>query len=274
MAPRNLDRLTTVYGPTTWDVYERLDGSLQPEGPDSLHSMAAEFLQPGGVILDAGCRDAEHLIRLVQDHALTGVGVDPVEIHIQRGRSAVEAAGLGERIRLHRGVMHELPYHDDNFDLVWCRDVLEQVDDLDGAFQELLRVMKPTATLLAYTTFATDLLDGHDAEMMRRHMGNIERNLDMDHMEQAFGRAGLNVERKVVVGTEWREYAEERTQPASLALLRLARLRRQRATIVDAHGQDVYDHIEANLHWEVFQFLGKLVPVVYVLTPQSGGSTA
>src|SRR3954454_10208000 len=120
MAPRNLDRLTTVYGPTTWDVYERLDVSLQPEGPDSLHTMAAEFLQPGDVILDAGCRDAEHLIRLVQVHPVTGVGVDPVEIHIQQGRPPVEAAVLGERIRLHQGVMHELPYDDDSFDLVWC----------------------------------------------------------------------------------------------------------------------------------------------------------
>lgn len=35
--------------------------------------------------------------------------------------------------------------------------------------------------------------------------------------------------------------------------------------IVARHGQDIYDHIEANLHWEVFQILGKLQPVVYVL---------
>jgi len=40
--------------------------------------------------------------------------------------------------------------------------------------------------------------------------------------------------------------------------------RRQRDDIVREHGQDIYEHIEANLHWEVFQFLGKLEPVVYV----------
>jgi hypothetical protein len=64
---------------------------------------------------------------------------------------------------------------------------------------------------------------------------------------------------------EWREHAEERTQPVSRALLRLSRLRRQRDELVAEHGQDIYDHIETNLHWEVFQFLGKLQPVVYVL---------
>lgn len=90
-------------------------------------------------------------------------------------------------------------------------------------------------------------------------------NLDRASVEEAFWRAGFVVEREEVVGTEWREHAEERTRPVSRALLRLARLRRQQDEIVDASGRDVYDHVEANLHWEVFQFLGTLLPVVHVL---------
>jgi hypothetical protein len=58
------------------------------------------------------------------------------------------------------------------------------------------------------------------------------------------------------------------TQPVSRALLRLARLRRQREDIVAHHGQDIYDQVEANLHWELFQFLGKLEPLVHVLRAQ------
>jgi len=264
--PRNLDRLTRVYGPTTWDVYDRLDVSLNPDGPDRLHGLAGQYLQPGDVVLDAGCRDAEHLIRLVEANGTTGVGVDPVEIHIERARLAVDAAGLTDRITLHHGVMHDLPYEDGHFDFVWCRDVLEQVDDLDGALRELVRLMRSKARLLVYTTFATDLLDGGDAEMMRRHLGNVGGNLDAACVEAAFREAGLDIELKETISTEWREHVEERTQPVSRALLRLARLRRQRDGIVADHGQDVFDHVEANLHWEVFQFLGKLVPVVYVLT--------
>ncbi len=266
MPPRNLDRLTRVYGPATWDVYERLDESLNPQGPDWLHELAGRYLQPGDVVLDAGCRDAEHLIRLVRANQITGVGVDPVGIHIERARSAVDAAGLADRITVDQRVMHELPYDEGHFDFVWCRDVLEQVDDLDGALGEVARVMKPMARLLVYTTFATHLLDGRDAEMMRRHIGNVEGNLEVGHVEAAFRRADLRIERKDAIGTEWREYAEERTQPGSRALLRLSRLRRQRDDIIAGHGQDIYDHIEANLHWEIFQFLGKLLPVVYVLT--------
>lgn len=265
MTPRNLDRLTRVYGPMTWDVYERLDVSLNPNGPDWIHKLAGQYLQYGDVVLDAGCRDAEHLIRLVQTNQVTGVGVDPVEIHIERARLAVDTAALDDRITLHQGVMHDLPYDEGHFDFVWCRDVLEQVDDLDGALGELVRLMKPRARLLVYTTFATELLDGRDAQMMRRHLGNVDGNLDAGDVEAAFRCAGLEIERKDAIGTEWREYAEERTQPSSRALLRLSRLRRQRDDIITGHGQDIYDHIEANLHWEVFQLLGKLLPVVYVL---------
>lgn len=266
MPPRNLDGLIRVYGPTTWDVYEQLDVSLNPNGPDWLHELAGQYIRSGNVVLDAGCRDAEHLIRLVQTHDITGVGVDPVEIHVDRARVAVGASGLAGRITLHLGVMHDLPYDDGSFDFVWCRDVLEQVDDLDGALRELARVMKPSASLLVYTTFATERLDGHDAEMMRRHIGTVDANLDAGYVEAVFARARLEIERKDEIGTEWREHAEERTQTVSRKLLQLSRLRRQRVAIVEQHGQDIYDHVEANLHWEIFQFLGKLQPVVYVLS--------
>jgi ubiquinone/menaquinone biosynthesis C-methylase UbiE len=265
MPPRNVERLVRVYGPTTWDVYERLDMSLDPAGPESLYDVAAESVRPGQTVLDAGCRDGTHLIELVRRFDVYGVGVEPVAIHVERANAAVAAAGLGGRITLHHGVMHDLPYPDDYFNFVWCRDVLEQVDDLDGGLRELVRVMKPEARLLVYTVVTTDLLTVADAAMMRRHLGNVQGNLHRATLEAAFETSGLAMESVRLVGTEWREWAEERTQPVSRALLRLARLRRQRDEIITDHGQDIYEHIEANLHWEVFQFLGKLEPLVYVL---------
>jgi SAM-dependent methyltransferase len=254
-----------VYGPTTWDVYERLDVSLNPAGPDFLFDTAATYVTAGRLVLDAGCRDGAHLMELVRRFDVDGVGVEPVALHVERARDAVRTAGLADRITLHHGVMHELPYPDSHFDFVWCRDVLEQVDDLGGALVEVLRVMKPAARLLVYTTVATDLLTADDAAVMRHHLGNVDGNLDRAALEAGFDRSGFAVESVKVIGTEWAEYAEERTKPVSRALLRLARLRRQRDDIVREHGQDIYEHIEANLHWEVFQFLGKLEPLVYVL---------
>ena len=78
------------------------------------------------------------------------------------------------------------------------------------------------------------------------------------------------IERKDVIGTEWREYEEERTQPVSEALLRLARLRRRRLEVIAKHGQEMYDLMQASLSWLPFQLLGKLKPIVYILKRDTG----
>jgi SAM-dependent methyltransferase len=216
-------------------------------------------------VVDLGCRNGAHLIELVRRYDVVGVGVEAVELHVQVARAAVRNAGLADRITLHEGVMQALPYPDGSFDLVWCRDVIEQVDDLDGALREMVRVMKPRSYGLLYTTVTTDLLTAQDAAILRNHLGNVEGNLDRTTLEDAFTQSGLTIETTTAIGTEWIEHEEERNQPVSRALLRLARLRRQRNDIVAEHGLDIYQHIEANLHWEVFQFLGKLEPLVYTL---------
>ena len=120
--------------------------------------------------------------------------------------------------------------------------------------------------MLVYTTFLVgDRLTAEEADMMSRHLGNVPANLVEANVEAAFARAGFATEHKEVIGSEWREYIEERSGAASRALLRLSRLRRQREMLIDRFGRDIYEHVEANLHWETFQFLGKLCPTVYVL---------
>jgi len=255
-----------MYSEETWRVYAFLDQSLDPRGPDMLYDVAGEYLRPGSVILDAGCRDAKHLIRLVEAHDVVGVGVDPVEVHIERAKAAVEIAGLASRIEVFAGVIQELPYPDEHFDFVWCRDVIEGVDELEPGLREVVRVLKPAGRMLVYTVFATDLLEPKEEAMLNRLLGNVAENLVEGNVEAAFESAGFTVERKNVVGTEWREYAEERTHPASQALLRLSRLRRQRESVIGTHGQDIYDHVQANLHWETYILLGKLRPTLYILT--------
>jgi cyclopropane fatty-acyl-phospholipid synthase-like methyltransferase len=261
----HLERLSRVYSHETWDVYELLDRSLDPRGPDWLHTRAGEYLTPGAVVLDAGCRDGAHLIRLVQAYAVHGVGIEPVAIHVERARAAVMAAGLTDRIQIVHGTLEDYASPSQSFDVVWCRDVLEQVEPLVPFLRAAVRLLKPDGRMLVYTTVATDLLEPGEAAMLKQHLGNVEPNLVESHIEAAFDSAGLMVEVKDVIGTEWREYAEERTRPVSTALLRLARLRRQRDTVVANHGEEIYRHVEANLHWEAFQLLGKLRSIVYLL---------
>jgi hypothetical protein len=84
----------------------------------------------------------------------------------------------------------------------------------------------------------------------------VPANLVEENVEASFKLAGLAVILKDVIGTEWREYAEEGTQTVSRNLLQLARLRRQRDRIIEDVGEEIYGHIESNLHWQVWQSSG------------------
>ena len=58
----HLEHLARVYSPPYYALYDALDRSLDPRGPDMLISVASAYLRPGDTILDIGCRDAAYLI--------------------------------------------------------------------------------------------------------------------------------------------------------------------------------------------------------------------
>ncbi|HEU5211353.1 MAG TPA: class I SAM-dependent methyltransferase [Gaiellaceae bacterium] len=250
-----MDRPARIYGPEAWAVYERLDRSLDPRGPDSMLDVASAYLSPDSAVLDVGCRDGAHLAELVRRTGARGVGIDPV------GRFP-DVPG----VQFDLGAVEALPYADGQFDLVWCRDVIENIEAIDDAFREMARVLRPAGRVVVYSVVATDRLEPGDEALLARHLSVVRSSLDEDAVEAAFAGAGLDVERKEVITTEWREWEEERTQPASRALLRLARLRRQRGELVAEFGDELVAHAEANLHWLPFLLLGKLRPTLWVLT--------
>lgn len=161
-------------------------------------------------------------------------------------------------------MMQNIPWPDGSFDLVWCRDVIEIVEPVEAAIAEVARVIQSGGHVVLFTVFATDRLEPKEAALIAQNLAVVPANLAQQKVEAAFRRAGLEVAVKEAIGTEWREYAEERTRPVSRDLLRLARLRRQRDRIVQDAGREIYAHIESNLHWAVYQFLGKLLPAVFV----------
>lgn len=261
----HLRAVSRAYGPEAWDVYDLLDRSLDPRGPDLMLTLATERLAPTSRVLDVGCRDAAYLIELVRATGASGAGIDPVRGLVEQARKAVGDASLDDRVQVVEGAMQGIPYPDASFDLVWCRDVIEAVKGLDIGIAEIARVLRPGGHLLVFTVFATDRLEPREAALIGQNLTLVPENLDQGNVEGAFKRAGLAVEVTDVLGTEWREYSEERTQPVSRDLLRLARLRRQRDRIIKQAGEEIYRHIESTCSWGVYQFLGKLVPMIYVL---------
>ena len=255
--PENIARMRLVYGGRDEQLDAVLGESLSPRAPSFLLDLAVSLLATDSRLLDVGCRDARHLIPLVMRSGCSGVGIDPVEGNVDRARAAVAASGLEQRIDIRRGVMGQIEEPDESIDLVWCRDVLEVIPDLRAGLREVARVLKPRC--------ATHRLEPREAATLHGPLGNVPRNLERPNVEAAFDLAGFRVERLEEVGTEFREYEEERSQPVSESLLQLARLRRRRTGVIRRFGKDEYEVMEASLHWLAYLLLGKLEPVAYVL---------
>jgi 2-polyprenyl-6-hydroxyphenyl methylase / 3-demethylubiquinone-9 3-methyltransferase len=99
----------------------------------------------GKKTLDVGCGGgllAEEFARLGCDVT----GIDPSEKSLDAARDHARAAGLSIDYRQATG--ESIPFPDAAFDLVYCCDVLEHVDDLDKVIAEISRVLKPGGVFL------------------------------------------------------------------------------------------------------------------------------
>lgn len=90
--------------------------------------------------LDIGCGGgllAEEFARL----GCSVIGLDPSEPSLATARAHAQASGLSIDYRV--GVGEQLPFENACFDLVYCCDVLEHVNDLGRVVAETARVLKP-----------------------------------------------------------------------------------------------------------------------------------
>lgn len=258
--------MTVVYKPEGWRLFGELDVSLEPPGPQQLYDLAAPYLGAGRRVLDVGCRDAWYLIRLAKRFGISGVGIDPVPWHIERAETAIAQAGLGDQLSAELVAIEDFSAEAGSFDVVWCRDVLEVLPDLEASLTVMSRVLGSHGTVIVYTNVLNGPPDSGETRRLHEPLGVFTANLIEDDLESAFARHALTVTEKYVVGTQWREHVEERDRDVSRDLLRLARLRRTRERVEEEYGAATYRLFEASTQWQLNQFLGRLVPVVYILT--------
>ncbi len=244
-----------------------LDQSLNPRSPDVLYDKF-NALGPTheSIVLDLGCRNAAQACEIHHRFGCRVEGIDLVASNIQAAEKRIKNQGLTDAVQVLQGDIHKMPYPDNRFDLIWSRDVLGHMRDLQQAFESCARVLKPNGKMLIFEVFATDLLTEEEAKHLWLPLASNPENASRAYFESAFTAAGFSAIEADDIGSEWREYGEETdSKRTSQQLLRIARLRRHRERFVAEFGAKDYACELANAHYGVYQMLGKLSPVIYSL---------
>jgi ubiquinone/menaquinone biosynthesis C-methylase UbiE len=269
---RWLDRYYDAYPRIEDEFKDVLDAGLSPRGPDMLYDLVSKLqLEPGASAVDLGCGEGRQSIELATRFGFIVEGVDPVPRHIELAneelaRAAQHEPALGSRVHFSLGNAEKLGVPDATVDLVWCRDVLVHVAALDKAYAECCRILRAGGHVLVYQMFGTDRLEPREAEWLWSTMGVVPTSADPPNTEDAIAHAGLRIDERIELGSEWGEASEENTQRATRHLLHASRLLRDRDRYIRQFGEAAYDIKLGDCLWHIYLMIGKLSARIYLLS--------
>ena len=128
-----LSLLRTSINPARFGYMRRV--LIEDLGIDPRRTTALDVGSGGGLL-------AEEFARL----GFRVTGIDPSAESVEVARAHAESEGLD--IEYTAGVGEQLPFPDESFDIAYCCDVLEHVNDLDRVMAETARVLKPGGVYL------------------------------------------------------------------------------------------------------------------------------
>lgn len=109
-------------------------------------------IRPGDRVLDIGCGEGRHTVRMCQEEGTVCTGADYGFDNLKTTRG---------KLQFHQAIddllckdwnlscmdITAMPFDTDSFDVVICSEVLEHIPDDDTAIDELARIVKPGKTL-------------------------------------------------------------------------------------------------------------------------------
>src|SRR5207244_8377389 len=130
-----------------------------------------------------------------------------------------------------------IPASDSSVDLIWCVDVLSHIESVAVACAEFRRVLREHGRALVYSMMGTERLEPREAEWLWRTMGVVPTSADPSLVEHGFEAGGLEVDQRIVIGTEWGEWIEAESGKASRRRIHAGRLQRETGRDIQGFGR-------------------------------------
>lgn len=249
------------------DILEKLDISHNPAIPMELYeTVGAPSILPSDKILDMGCGMGVHTMNLAERFSCKVTGIDICKPNLDIAKESCLEKNMENQVSFEEADILDLPYEDGSFNLVWTRDVLIHVFDLQKAFREIRRVLTNNGKAIIFATFETPHLSNIERENLCSDLKILPENIKLDHFIDTFKKEGLKIENQVELHGQWQEYNEEQTQVMSKYLLRTSRMRRNEEQYKKLLGEEIYN-IHLSLHlWLLFLMIGKLSSTAFLLS--------
>ncbi|HEY9852263.1 MAG TPA: class I SAM-dependent methyltransferase [Leptolyngbyaceae cyanobacterium] len=123
----------------------------------NLYFGAQAGIQPGHHILDAGCGVCGPSIDIARN--IKGITIDAItlsSIQADTARELVQEAGLADRIQVHVGDFHQLPFTDEVFDVVFFLESTGYSYNFQRLFAEVYRVLRSGGYLYIKDVFCKE----------------------------------------------------------------------------------------------------------------------
>jgi ubiquinone/menaquinone biosynthesis C-methylase UbiE len=104
------------------------------------------------VILDYGCGNGVHSVALIKMGAKKVIGIDLSEKSLKVARERIKKDNLEEKAEFLKMDCEKMEFSEDFFDIIFDGGTFSSID-LDRAYPELRRILKPSGFLLGIETF-------------------------------------------------------------------------------------------------------------------------
>lgn len=160
---------TPEYDDRTIKLLEHVWGTgyLSPGGSDEVDLIVSKASFEQATVLDLGCGTGgitRHLARTYPLHQITGYDVEAPAHEVAIQRLNESDTNTDKTIQFVLGEPGPLPFDDNTFDIVFTKDALIHVENLDHTLSEIARVLKQQGTL-AGCDWMTLQEENHSAEL-------------------------------------------------------------------------------------------------------------